>query len=376
MSIPPRPASSRRRLIVLALLLVAVVVSAIFFGPHVTYLVKKALRPPDTVIVPRETSVMFSLDLERLRGTLMWNELLQFFMKSSTDADAAFKNLEKGTGFNPLEDVDTVVGAYPRLDVGSLAEFGLVMHGKPIKPDRLEAWSRGKLKEDNKELLSRDYNGHKLLWDSAKPSLVATFDGDGTVLLGGDKWIEQMIDLESRPAKAPPDAVVPLLAKVKRDWVFWGAGPIPEFVRAKIRADGNFPTAASMTAAYLSVDFEGGVKVAGGAVLGSTNDAIALVTQLRALQDALKGSEQAQAAGLVRYIEDIKLDSQGAEVTLDINLSQERVDDLVQRAKAFLNKPHAPLPTELPLQSAAPPQLPSLTPRPNPVQGGTGSSPP
>jgi hypothetical protein len=361
MSAPRRPSSSRRTilLVVLGLLLIASVPSAVYFGPTAIYRVRKALRPPETAIVPRESSVMFVLNMERLRSTKLWAEILDV-IRTQTGAELVFQDIQKSAGFNPLQDFDTVVGAYPPLDAGTGGEYGFILRGKSFTPERFEAWSNTELGKQNKKLESRDYKGHRVVWDSGKPLPEAAFYKQGTMLFGGHKWIEQMIDLEAEPAKTPPDVVVPLLSKVKKDWVLWGAGAIPEFVRQRIRADGNFPTAATMSAAYVSVDLEGGVHVSGGVVLASDQDAVALLTQLGAVQDLLRGSTQLQAAGLIPYVDAIHFRQLANEVTIDIELSDARVAEIIDRVRGVANRVPPKIPSSLPPQSGGAPSVPLL----------------
>src|SRR4051794_11814208 len=98
-------ASPRRRnlLIVIAIVALALVAAAVLVGPRIEHQVRRALRPQPVAVVPRESSVMFRLDLDRLRDTPTWKGLLQA-MKSS-EADAAFQDLQLGIGFNPVEEV-------------------------------------------------------------------------------------------------------------------------------------------------------------------------------------------------------------------------------------------------------------------------------
>ena len=238
---------------------------------------------------------------------------------------------------DPMKDIDSVFLAFPQS--GGAKEFAALLRGK-FDETKLVACAKEQAKKDGAEVQTSDYNGKKLYTDGKKQEAWATFLDKSTIVIGSQGWVKKTIDLAAgkagqRSAK-DNEALMTLVKRAKTSDGMWGAGLVPQSTRDQLKADPHLSAAASMKDVFGSMDFAKGVAADANVDLATENDAKEVAAKATAQILEAKKNPQLMMMGFASFLDAVKVDSKGATFHLTVDLTQQQVDDLINRVKGIL----------------------------------------
>src|SRR5260221_7203301 len=89
---------------------------------------------------PVEAQIVVAVDFARLRATPLWSRLTPLVTSDSADR-LKIDEMVRRTGFDPLRQIDSLVGAFPE-EARSTGGMGLVLRGRGFEEARLIAYVR------------------------------------------------------------------------------------------------------------------------------------------------------------------------------------------------------------------------------------------
>lgn len=332
----------------------------------------------DLALVPKEAEIVVGLNVARARDTALWRKLLDLRDQSAaetrksklaaeaekkriveelkkTDGGAAmiaepsaepsadkagdgapprtYEDFVTRCGFDPFTQLDRALLALPAPPTEG--EFAVVLHGK-FDQAKLIACGKAAAKQDGSDLVETEYDGKKMYNDANSGSMFISFLDANTLVVGGREWSKKVLDLATGKAGVESARANPtlgaLLKKARTQDAIWGAGVIPDKVREQLKANDKLQSAGSMKELYGSIDFATGLVLGLTVEFGSEADASDVAKKIGEQLGEAKKSRQVMIAGLSPMIDAIKVASKGAAFQLDVQLNQQQVEDLVNRA--------------------------------------------
>ncbi len=304
----------------------------------------------DIALLPQETGVLFTANLEKARTTAFWRKLMELRGGEKRAAatqppagDGAPKDYEEFVarcGLDPLKQLTSIAIALPSAGPATAmsGQFGAIFHGT-FDPQKLVACARATVKQDGGELKEEDYAGKKVYTDTLSSAMSFTLLDSHTTVVAGREWIKKMVDLATGKAGAGARANAPLvelLKKVDGAAAFSGIGLVSDAMRARLKEDPRLAVAASMKDAYGSLDFTTGAMLSAVVDLGSDAAAKELSDKVSQQVQEWKKSSRIMMMGLASYIDAIQVVSHGSAFQLNVKLTQQQLDELIMRAQGLL----------------------------------------
>ena len=132
------------------------------------------------------------------------------------------------------------------------------------------------------------------------------------------------------------EALMGLVKRAKTNEGVWGAGIVPQSMRDQLKADPHLSAAASMKDVFGSVDFAKGVAADANVDLATENDAKEVAAKATAQILEAKKNPQLMMMGFASFLDAVKVEAKGATFHLTVDLTQQQVDDLINRIKGIL----------------------------------------
>jgi len=289
----------------------------------------------DMTLAPREADIVVMANLTRMRNTDMWRRL-QDLRDSDASSKKEYDDFVQRCQLDPMKDIDSVFLAFPQ--AGSAKEFVGVMRGK-FDEDKLVACAKEQAKKDGGEVQTSEYNGKKLYTDGKKQEAWATFLDKSTVAVGSQTWVKKTIDLAAGKAQGSAkdnEALMSLVKRAKTNEGIWGAGIVPQSMRDQLKADPHLSAAASMKSVFGSVDFQKGIAADANVDLATENDAKEVTAKATSQLLEAKKNPQLMMMGFASFLDAVKVEAKGPTFHLTIDLTQQQVDDLINRVKGIL----------------------------------------
>lgn len=320
----------------------------------------------DLAILPKDATIVVSLNVARLRDTAVWRKLLD--LRDDPGNKAKFTDFVAKCGFDPFQHLTSATFAFAPGSSGE--EFAAVAHG---------TFDQTKILQCIKDRLGHDldtveHEGRKLYNDSLGGSLHFGFLDGKTMVAGGPQWARKVVDLSAGKAKgesARDNAELSaLLAKPRTSDAVWAVGLVPEDLRRKLEDSPQLQVAKTMKDLYGSMDFATGLRIDLVVDLGSEADAKEMAAKLTQQLEETRKNPQVMMLGLSSMVEAIKPSSQGAAFRVAVALTQPQVDQLIERLTGAY-KSRAGSPLGLPGMGAPgmmpPPASPDPSPTPDPA---------
>src|SRR5215831_15138854 len=215
-------------------------------------------------LVPKESTIVFSVNFDRLHGSKTWAQVKDAVNDPSTKKD--YDEFVQKTGLDPLTQVNGLTGGFSR-PAGAKPTFAVVIKGKFDKKKIID-YARGKAKEEGKtgDLKTEQYGG-KTVYGENDDAAVAFLDGS-TIVVGGRDWVHKVIDVAAGKAESVKknDSVQALVSKAHTDQAMWAVGEVPA-------GEGSLPTGGEIKAIAVSIDLQDGLKAELNGQAPSPNDA-------------------------------------------------------------------------------------------------------
>ncbi len=290
----------------------------------------------DMQLVPKEADIVVMANLTRMRSTDMWRRLLDL-RDGDANSKKEYDDFVKRCQLDPMKDIDSAFLAFPQQEAGT-KDFAAVLRGK-FDEDKLVACAKEQAKKDGNEMQTIDYNGKKLYSDGKKQEAWATFLDKSTVTLGSQAWVKKVIDLSAGKGAGSAkenEGLMGLVKRAKTNDAMWGAGVVPQSTRDQLKADAKMAPAASMKDVFGSVDFAKGLATDVSIDLATENDAKDVAAKATSQLADVKKSPQLMMIGMANFLDAVKIESKGATFHLTYELTQQQVDDLINRIKGLL----------------------------------------
>jgi hypothetical protein len=312
---------------------------AVMFVPVVVSGCKKTsgtgAAKEDMALIPREADIVVMANLTRMRNTDMWRKI-QDLRDSDANSKKEYDDFVKRCQLDPMKEIDSVFLAFPQSGGGK--DFAAVLRGK-FDEDKLVACAKDQAKKDGAELQISEYNGKKLYTDGKKQEAWATFLDKSTVAVGSQVWAKKVIDQAAGKGQGSAkdnEQLMGLVKRAKTNDGIWGAGIVPQSARDQLKTNPMLAAAGSMKAVFGSVDFQKGVAADANVDLGSENDAKEVAAKATAQLLEAKKNPQLMMMGMASFLDTVKIESKGPTFHLTIDLTQQQVDDLINRVKGIL----------------------------------------
>jgi hypothetical protein len=127
-----------------------------------------------------------------------------------------------------------------------------------------------------------------------------------------------------------------LVKRAKTNDALWAAGIVPQSARDSLKNDKQLSSAASMKDVFGSIDFAKGIASEVSVDLASENDAKELAAKTTAQLMDIKKSPQLMMMGMASFLDAVKIEAKGATYNVSFSLTQQQVDDLINRVKGLL----------------------------------------
>jgi hypothetical protein len=111
---------------------------------------------------------------------------------------------------------------------------------------------------------------------------------------------------------------------------------VPQAARDSLKADPMLSTAATMKDVFGSMDFQKGVSAEANIDLATENDAKELAAKATAQLLEAKKNPQLMMMGMAGFLDTVKVESKAATFRVSFELTQQQVDDLINRVKGIL----------------------------------------
>ncbi|HEX2574228.1 MAG TPA: hypothetical protein VH877_32070 [Polyangia bacterium] len=291
--------------------------------------------------MPRESAVVVSLNVPRLRDTAMWRKLLDA-RDRSPESKKRVADFTQATGLDPFTQIDGLVAGFPaQAQGGAAGDFGVVVRGT-FDSAKLVAWAQGEARKRGQDVVTEDYQGTKLYHERDSYNAVAFLDAH-TLILASRDWAHRMLDLaagrapESAKGSAKDNAeLTGLMRKTRTGDALWLVGVVSDAARGRIASTPGLEGLKSLKTIYGSLDFATGLRLELALDLPTDADAQGLNGQLQLQLTEAKKNTRTALLGITPFLNDIKPDTDKSTFRLSINYNQAQVDQLLDRAQALL----------------------------------------
>jgi hypothetical protein len=278
-------------------------------------------------LIPREAQVVFSVDVDRLRGSKMWSSVNE--IRNDGQAKKDIDEFVQKTGFDPMTQLHSVTGGVP-VGASDSHEVAIVFKGK-FDEQKLLAYAREKSKEKGTEITSEPYAGKTIYGSKDKDEMQMTFLDPQTFVLAGKGWVRKVIDLSARKGEsvAKNDVVQGLIKKTKPGQAVWAVGTLPP-EKAKLPTGGEVKSLAG------NLDFAQGLAVDVYAESPTPDGAKQLTSETQKQIDQAKQNPMLAMSGLGGIVDSVKLSTEGSSMHVAIAMNQQQVDELTNRVKGLM----------------------------------------
>jgi hypothetical protein len=282
-------------------------------------------------LVPKESTIVFSINFDRLHGSKTWAQVKDAAQDPATKKD--FDEFVQKTGLDPLTQVNGMTGGFSGTS-GAKPQFAVIIRGK-FDEQKIVAYVKQKAKEDGKttELKSEQYGGKNIYGDTEDAGV--TFLDGSTLVIGGKDWVKKVIDVGAGKAESVKknDGIQALVSKAHTDQAVWAVGEVPA-------GEGQLPTGGELKAVAMSIDLQEGLKAELNGKAASADDAKKISTELTNKIAESKKDPQVQMAlamsGVGPMLDTLKVANEGEWVKINAALTQPQLDELVNRIKGMM----------------------------------------
>lgn len=292
----------------------------------------------DLALSPKETDIVFMVNVTRLRKAPLWQKFLEFRDKDPA-TKKPYEDFVRRCQWDPQTQLDSLFVALPQ-NSGQTREFAVLGRGKFNEAQLvtcLKATARDNM--NGAQVQERDYHGHKIY-------TVAENDGSFTVLgnqvavLAGKTWIDRVVDQydnRAQGAGAREHAELGSLMKRTRTGdALWAAGLVPPSVSERLRGNPQLGSAGTVKSVSGSVDAEKGLLLHLDLDLATEADAGVLAGRINDQLATAKKAPRVQMMGLTGYFDSIKVGAKKDTLSAMVELTPAQVDDLVGRLSGLL----------------------------------------
>jgi hypothetical protein len=292
---------------------------------------KRAGTSDSMALVPKESTIIFSVNVDRLRGSKTWAQVKEYATDPNNKKD--YDEFVQKTGLDPLTQITGLAGGFSG-PTGTKPQFAVVIRGK-FDEQRLVAYVKEKAKQDGKatELKTEPYGG-KTVYGEGEDAGAAFLDPQ-TLVFGGRAWVHKVIDVaqgKSESVKKNAD-VQNLVPRAHTDHTIWAVGQVPA-------GEGQLPTGGEFKAVAVSLDLQQGLRLEADGQAPSPDQAKKMAGDLQSKVAESKTNPQVQMglamSGMGALVDSLKIEPDGAWVKMTASMTQQQLEELINRLKGLM----------------------------------------
>jgi hypothetical protein len=260
-------------------------------------------------LLPAETQIVLSIDVDRLRSQPVWRTLSSVLAKN---AKPFLDDLAAGIGIEPMRQLHHIWIALPSQRHAD-GRFRLVAETDPLDTARAQAW-----------LAARARDG--FLGELPTPSQIAISKGGWTVA-----------GATPRPASnaAGNPELRRLCERASGDHGIWFGALVPTSIRRTLMESGPMADVASLTRVFGFLDDTAGLHMELVGEFANTADPPLLAHRLKILHNQARRDPDVLVAGLSPYLEALRVETHDAHVRVSVDLPDTQADDVIERIEAL-----------------------------------------
>ena len=283
-------------------------------------------------LVPKETGVLVSINLDKLRGSKPWERLTKL-RDSEPTTKQKYDDLVKGLGFDPLADGKMVTVAVPQDTTKAKEDFAMVFESnKAVDEKKFVAYATETAKKEGAgELQTEQYGGKTLYGNSKKEDSWLVFLSDKTIVVAGKDSAKKVVDLAAGKGEgADKNAeLMALVGRTDKTAGLWAAGMIPADKRSQM-APG-----ATISGGAASVDLSSGMSFRAEADTASADEAKKLAETANAQIAQAKANPMLAMMGFAGPVEATKVSADGKSIKVECKLDQTKFDELMTKVEGM-----------------------------------------
>lgn len=292
--------------------------------------------------VPAEASIVLGVNRSEMRVSA-WKSV-----KGPVEslAESALPGIIKGCGFEPLEQVDSAVMAFPKTLRGGSNDFVAVVRGR-FDLGRLMECARSSAEKEHEHVTEAKVGTHTVV-ELGEHGPQVTCVGASTCILASAAWMPKALALVdgtagSRSVTTDP-ATVAMLNDTDREGGVWWVGAVPQTFVDEWTADGNPLASLKTTHGSLKLGYGLTGKVAFG--LSSDDDARQMATAATTEVSSFAATQDARQMGLGQYLAapHVAFAATGPEVTIQVAYNPRELDGLERSFKRLVTSATATTP--------------------------------
>lgn len=292
---------------------IAMLLSLFMAGPVLAQDGKAALKH-----IPKETMLVVSINLKRLKGSKLYKDALGMVM-ADPSAKADFDKLKDATGFDIEKDLDGLVIA-AAADFEESEQFLLIAKGQFDEKKFIEF-----AKAEGAEIKTAEHGGVTYYDVDDEAGMAFT---DGYLVIGPKPALKAAIDTKGGKMDSVEKSagLAAMFGAVDTSKDLWFAMELPESLRKEFGRE--LPMGSDVEKVWGALDLNAGLKL--DITIGTAKeDTAAQLVQLatEGLKEAAADPNVAQL-GLDKAISQTKVKQDGKNLTVNIKLSEEELDKI------------------------------------------------
>lgn len=289
---------------------------------------------PLPAILPASAQTLLSFDVQAIRRSPLWQAVSLAMQRRAAHAQL-FAEVRARTGFDPLEDLQRVVVAFPEAARRS-GEFALVLVADHADERRLVAYARDEASTRGQDIRQEEHAGRRLWVEQGPPRRAGFFLDRRTFVLGGGGWGHLMAETassagEPRDGPAGSGELWNLFHKLPRASAVRAVAVVPGSTRTQLAADSRLRAASSIARLALSLALDTGVEAHLRIETSSREAAQALGGQVERFMRDARQSPQVLLAGVGPWLEQVDIEAEGPTLHLSLRLTVAQTQTLSER---------------------------------------------
>lgn len=316
----------------------------------------------DLTLAPREADAVVMANLSQARKNPSWQRGLQ---KLSDEAKGRsdYQDFVRRCKIDPFTQIDSLFVALPGSvpgtppgTSGERKEYVAFLRGS-FAPEQLAACIRDISRDKGDPITESEHQGVRLIGIGRQPTFLAPL-GKKALAVGSQEWIKQVAALHAGKAQAGQSLgdrkeLQTLISRTRTGDTLWWAALVPPSSTERLRNDPQLGPVRSLQSISGSIDLAKGLLAHAYLDLANADDASALRQKADAQLKEIRGTPALRILGVAGYLDGVKTGAKDRTFQIDVELSQEQLDDLLNRLSGLsgllVGRPPGAAPTQPPV---------------------------
>lgn len=312
----------------------------------------------DLTLAPREADAVVMANLQQARKNPSWQRGLQ---KLSDEAKGRsdYQDFVRRCQIDPFTQIDSLFVALPGSVPGTPSEkkeYVAFLRGS-FAPEKLAECIRDISRDKGDPISETEHLGVRLIGIGRQPTFLAPL-GKKALALGSPEWIKLVAALhagKAQPGQSLGDRkeLQSLISRTRTGDTLWWAALVPPSSTERLRNDPQLGPVRSLQSISGSLDLSKGLLAHAYLDLANADDASALRQKADAQLKELRGTPALRLFGVAGYLDGVKTAAKDRTFQIDVDLSQQQLDELLNRLSGLsgllVGRPPAAAPAQAPV---------------------------